>query len=656
VTVVARRHLLTLAVASGVFALAFDAGGYSLTTRNAVAIAIWWAIGLSVALSLLPLARPARATVVAGSALIALAALSALSVAWADSAERAFAEFNRVALYVGVFALVALGSRRANVRQWRDGLALGITAIGLLALVSRLYPDLLTDPGSFRFLPGGDDRLSYPLDYWNGLGIFTALAFPLLLGAATGARTAVGRGAAVAPLPALFATIFLTSSRGAAATAIVGIVVFCTLTTRRITAIACTLAGAAGSALVVAVLLARDQLVDGPLASAAAADQGRSAAFLIALACIGTGALVALVSRFAPRRELVLGRRVRIALAALGIAAVAAGVVAADPVGRFNTFKKPPDEFQAIQTDFTRAHLLSESGSGRWQFWETAADEFQDRPVLGDGAGSFESYWAQHGDLFRFIRDAHSLYFETLAELGLVGFALLAVALGTAFLTTARRLRASGAEQRVMVASLAALLVAWCVAAGIDWMWELTAVGVLGIIALALLTGPATTPAPFPDPDPVEPEYAGGARQQFQLHGRRYLVAVSAVIALSLFTLVTQAVPLLAQMRIGDSQAAVERGDAASALDNALDARSLQPWAASPHLQLALVREQLDDLRAARASIDDAIGKDRTDWRLWLVQARLETKAGEFGAARHSLRRARALNPRSPLFAGDGNG
>jgi Flp pilus assembly protein TadD len=109
-------------------------------------------------------------------------------------------------------------------------------------------------------------------------------------------------------------------------------------------------------------------------------------------------------------------------------------------------------------------------------------------------------------------------------------------------------------------------------------------------------------------------------------------------------------------MRIRDSQAAVERGDADSALDNALDARRLQPWAASPHLQLALVREQLDDLPQARSSIIDAIDKDPTDWRLWLVRARLETKAGEFGAARRSLRRAKALNPRSPLFAGNGNG
>ena len=207
-----------------------------------------------------------------------------------------------------------------------------------------------------------------------------------------------------------------------------------------------------------------------------------------------------------------------------------------------------------------------------------------------------------------------------------------------------------------MVASLAALLVAWCVAAGIDWMWELTAVGVLGIVALALLTGPATAPAPFPEPDPLDPRPAAGRPLRATVRGRRYLVALSAVVALSLFMIATQAVPLFAQTQIRDSQAAVERGDAGSALDNALDARGLQPWAASPHLQLALVREQMGDLNEARVSIADAIDNDPTDWRLWLVRARLETKAGDIGPARRSLRRARALNPRSPLFARDRNG
>jgi Tfp pilus assembly protein PilF len=63
------------------------------------------------------------------------------------------------------------------------------------------------------------------------------------------------------------------------------------------------------------------------------------------------------------------------------------------------------------------------------------------------------------------------------------------------------------------------------------------------------------------------------------------------------------------------------------------------------------VREQTGDLTAARREIAHAITGDRTDWRLWLVQARLDTKSGQIQHARRSLRRAEQLNPRSPLFA-----
>ena len=75
-----------------------------------------------------------------------------------------------------------------------------------------------------------------------------------------------------------------------------------------------------------------------------------------------------------------------------------------------------------------RGHLLSASSTGRWQFWKAAGEQFEEHPVVGDGAGSYEAWWAQHGSFAMFITDAHSLYLETLGELGVVGFALLLAA------------------------------------------------------------------------------------------------------------------------------------------------------------------------------------------------------------------------------------
>jgi len=114
-----------------------------------------------------------------------------------------------------------------------------------------------------------------------------------------------------------------------------------------------------------------------------------------------------------------------------------------------------------------------------------------------------------------------------------------------------------------------------------------------------------------------------------------------------------QAVPLLTQYTLAASQEAVQEDDLAGALEQALAARQLSPWAAKPYLQLALVHEQRDDLPAARAAIGEAIERDPLDWRLWLVAARLETLDGDIAAARESLARAVELNPRSPLFANE---
>ena len=129
--------------------------------------------------------------------------------------------------------------------------------------------------------------------------------------------------------------------------------------------------------------------------------------------------------------------------------------------------------------------------------------------------------------------------------------------------------------------------------------------------------------------------------------GRRRMAAVVVcLVAISL-----EGLALLSQARLDESQSAAKRGDTGTALSAADDAHTLEPWASSPYLQLALLEEQAGHLKAARARIGDALDHDPSDWRIWLVSARIDVKAGFIGEARKSLARARALNPRSPLFA-----
>ncbi|MDP8956842.1 MAG: O-antigen ligase family protein [Actinomycetota bacterium] len=634
-----RETILTFAIAALVFWIAFDGGSYGIESRATLAIAAWWTVLMAVVLGLWPLARPPRAAWLAGAFLAGLALFTAASMAWAESAERAFTEFNRVGLYLAVFVVAVLAGTRGNVGRWSDAIAIAVAATGLLALTTRLFPDVLPRGEVPEFLPGAFTRLSYPVEYWNGLAILIAIGFPLLFRAATADHAAVWRGLAIGAFPALAAAMYLTSSRGGFATALVATVAFLTLTPRRWPAAAAVTVALLGSAASISVLLQRRALVNDPFESPVAADEGRSAALLILVICTAAGLVYAVSTLYLAGIVRVPSFAGHLAVILVVLAGLV-GIAASDPVERFETFKAPPTAVE--ETDLIRAHLLSGNGSGRWQFWGAAADQFESRPLVGQGAGSWEAWWTQHGSIAMFTRDAHSLYLETLGELGIVGFTLIAGAFLMGLVSGVRRLLASEGDERLCIAAVLAAFVAYAVAAGVDWMWELTVVSIIGVALLGFLTGPATAPAQRPR---VLPSDAGDAPKRWRF------AAGAAALATGWLLICAQIIPLLAGVKISDSQAAAREGDAEQAIEDAASARNIQPWAASPYLQLALVQEAIGNLDGAEESIREAIDRDPVNWRLWLVAARIETRAGEIATARTSLRRAAELNPRSPLFA-----
>lgn len=638
-----RGTIVTGLVAAAFLWAAYDNGSYSLAGRSTVAIVIWWGIVVAVVFGLLPRRPVPRASLFIGGVLAALALWTFASLLWTPSAEATFDEFNRVSLYVGAFVLVTLVVRRDSLDRWVDGLAVAVAAIAGIAVTSRLFPGLFAEGDLPTFLPGAVTRLSFPLGYWNGLAIFLALGVPLLLRVALVGRSPLVRALALAPMPLIASAVYLTSSRGGVATAFVGSLVMLVLTERR-WALAGALAASLGaSAAAIAVLLDRDELVNGPLGTDLVERQGRSAALLIALVCTATSVLYALAARTLftrVRPPALVGRIVVVAVVVL----TAVGVVASDPVGRAQTFKALPSEAAIERGDFVKAHLLSGSGSGRWQFWSAAINEWRENPVLGDGAGAYESWWAQHASFSYFVRDAHSLYLEALGELGVLGFALVVALVVAGIVVGVRRSWRTPREAGVTTAALTAVFTAYAASLGFEWVWELTAVSLMGITALALVAGPATEPLAqtrVADPEPMQTRMP---RRGFGLG----IVTLAVVWAL----MWAQAIPFLAHREVARSQDAVRELDLETAAEAAEAARDIQPWAATPYLQLSLVSERAGSLDRAKEWIDEALERDDRSWRLWLVSARLETKLGNAVAAEDSLRRAVALNPRSPLFAG----
>ena len=72
----------------------------------------------------------------------------------------------------------------------------------------------------------------------------------------------------------------------------------------------------------------------------------------------------------------------------------------------------------------------------------------RERPLLGSGAGSYFLSWREHRTVDTTVRDAHSLYVETLSELGPVGLALVLVVVAAPLCAAIRRRRRSDRGDR----------------------------------------------------------------------------------------------------------------------------------------------------------------------------------------------------------------
>ena len=136
--------------------------------------------------------------------------------------------------------------------------------------------------------------------------------------------------------------------------------------------------------------------------------------------------------------------------------------------------------------------------------------------MTGIGPGTFELYWNQHAPVPEFLRDAHSLYLEVLAENGILGLLAILVALGGGLVLAIRvrsRLQRS-ADVAAAVAMIAAAIV-FVVQAGADWFWEETALSAFGLAAIGIVLGGRRGGSP------VAPYLAGADRRGRRRRARR---------------------------------------------------------------------------------------------------------------------------------------
>jgi len=602
--------------------LALDAGGYDILVRSQLGIVAWWVVLLGLAFGYLPVATVTRSGWIVGLTMLLLLAWTAIgALLWTESTERGLIEASRILALLGFLALFLLFQGRQGLRRSVTALGATVGVIAAIALLERLEPDLLPflkgDPIPENY-PGA--RLRFPLEYWNGLAAMLAMGLPALSWIGSEGRTRLGRAVASGVIPLVGLALYMTFSRGGILEVLVATAVLLALFPRRLWLLTVTVAPAAAFVLLVRELNARQELLDF-LPGEATAEQGGEMFWIVIAVAVTTG-LVRLaldvgfqagrikVPRASARLTNLIGALAAGAVVLLLLAGIGSGFLGE----RWDEFRQPETSGNVSQ------RLGSVSSSERYFLYDAAIAAGQTEPATGIGPGTFEYWWSREGEGRQFVRDAHSLYLEAFAELGVPGL-LLVLALVFAPISIGIRLllRHGPGESRSLLAAAVASMVAFVVAAGIDWAWELTVLPAAFLLLAAAVAGPSARTGVIRDPG--KPAGSWG-------RSPRWIGAAFALVSIAALAL-----PLAGTQLVRDSQAEVRSGRLDGALARAERGVALQPWSASALVQEAQVLELYGQYGLAAESAREATRKEPGNWRNWYVLASILDAVDPAGAA-----------------------
>jgi hypothetical protein len=453
---------------------------------------------------------------------------------------------------------------------------------------------------------------------------------------------------ALASVPVAVLCTYLTYSRAGVAGTALGVLVVWACSRHR--AVVLVHAAAAGLGSAAAIFAVRAH----PAIARAEGGVGQAEVLLALAAAAGVGAAVAWATwrLQLDTRWRLTPRTARRLVAAGAVAAIAIGALTLPPAvpRAVSAFK---DRDAIVTTTDPSARLGTLSGQ-RFNAWSSAVASFQAEPLVGTGAGTFEFWWSREARDAEFVVDAHSLYLETLAELGLPGFAALLMLCGGGLFVAlqARRHAESTADAGAATACLAALTV-WLFHAGVDWMWESTATVAFALLLIAATTAARARPlhaAPLAVLDSPGPSTGRGRAAPPHLHPSR-AAARALLVVLALIGVAVQLPALVGASSLRVSQTAARSSDDRRALAAARDAQATLPWAASPHVQLALLAETAGDLGTAEREAQQAVALEPTNWRHRVLLARVLAQSGDADAALAAFAAAERLRPLGRLFS-----
>jgi len=344
------------------------------------------------------------------------------------------------------------------------------------------------------------------------------------------------------------------------------------------------------------------------------------------------------------------------------VAILAGGWVAAgDPLARaehgWHTFK---GGYGADNAKVNR--LVSGLGSGRYDFYRVALDEFTAHPLVGIGADNFAQQYLARGREEQSPHYPHSVELRTLVQGGIVGLLIAVVGLGAALLAggrvvlCARRRQSDPLSAAVAAAALSGFAY-WAVHGSVDWFWEFAGLGAPAFALLGLACGLASRRPSGASPAAATGS-AGGAGAGAVADGERRRapsarllrrVTIAAAVALALAATASLLAPWLSQRQLQNAAkiwpTAPRR--AYSQLD---DAARLNPLSDAPYLLAGSIALRFGDLARADHEFSLALKRDSGDAYATLERGAIASARGEQKLALVLLARTHRLSPHDELI------
>lgn len=639
---------------------AFSAGGYFVVKRGYGELALLYLVVLGLLFGVRVGGRPPRMGLLELGFFGGYTLWMLLSVTWSYIPAASFDEFIRACLYLAGYGLFYMYMARREWLAWMGHLF--IVIVFIVALDSAFGKiGILDHPDLFQ-----TNRLSYPLTYWNTMGLMMIMAFPLALRVLADKATSVVVRCLYAPSIVLFITVlFFTFSRAGLLLLMLVFGLYLLVTVQRLRAVLQAAIAAGWSLLIIGFcylfLPTMVQLIPNP-------DETEGKLFGVLLLIVLLLAIVPQIPiRLLERRVSLTqaaARKAGFALAGLLVVMLLAGSVIffaqqGNPVtwvrNQFEVISEPEPNVKGAEE-----RLLSLQ-SERYKEYEVSVGVLADNPLKGTGGGTWSVHWYRERPREIQVKDGHSWFFETAAELGLVGAILVLGFIITFFVRCIRDLRfLAKNRQREIYGAFFAACAAFLIHAMIDWDWEMAVItltffmfagGLLryGVIARSEAAAASRRESP---PEGESSAKDSGKGRLRGLLSWNWLIGVLCVIIM-----IATVFPLLARNRIESAKKlAGEGGDLVTMENQARLAHRLNPLDGEALVLMAGAAQTRGDYDAAESLIlqaidleshNDKLYRDLT--RLYIIKANAaqdpEQKLDYTAKAVDAIRKSRELNP-----------